>query len=120
MPSECIPLLGKPSLFTYLYHNILCKEIVLLVYNEDTVEVGYNQQVVVVDNTMYHDIHDNHWFKLTLHDIDNFIMVFTPLNAMFVGNPMFLSIGEKVQLIAGIVPIISISSSSAGDFFHVE
>ena len=36
------------------------------------------------------------------------------------GNSIYLPICEKYGLIAGLVPTTSISSSSTGDFFHVE
>ena len=36
------------------------------------------------------------------------------------GNLIFLTISKKFLLIAGLIPMISISSSSTGNFFHDE
>ena len=58
----------------FIYHNQFCKDLVVLLYHENTVNVGYNYQVEV-DNTMYHVVHDNHWLILTLHNIANYVLV---------------------------------------------
>ena len=56
----------------------------MLLRDEDTIDVGYTQQVVEFDITTYHVIHDNHLLNLTLHNIANCVLFPHPLNAMFV------------------------------------
>ena len=35
-------------------------KLVVLLYDDDNVDVGYNQQVVEFDNMMHHVVHNNH------------------------------------------------------------
>ena len=57
MSGDDIPLLILPCLPIFLYHNQFNKEVVLLLYHDDTVGIGYNQQF---DNTIYRVVHNNH------------------------------------------------------------
>ena len=52
---------------------ISVKKLVLLLYHDDTVDVGYNQQV---GNTVNLVVHDNIGLTLTLHDNANYIMFY--------------------------------------------
>ena len=56
----------------------------MFLYYDDTVEVGYNQHVVEVDNMMYHVVHDNHWLNLTLHKIAKHVLFPYHLSTEFV------------------------------------
>ena len=67
----------------------------MFLYDEDTVDVGYNQQVVEVDNTIYYVIHDNHWLKLMLNDITNYFLFPYHLSAVFVKILCFCQLAEK-------------------------
>ena len=49
----------------FTYHNQFCKELAMLLYHNDTVDVGYNYQV---DNTMNHVVHGNNWLNLMLNE----------------------------------------------------
>ena len=55
----------------------------MLFYDVDTVDVGYNQQVAEVDNTMYHVIHNNYWLNLTLNKIVICVLYPYHLSAVF-------------------------------------
>ena len=81
----------------------------MFLYDNDTVAFDYNQKVVKVDNMMYHVVHDNHWLNLTLNKISNYVLFSYHLKRCVCENSMFLPIGEKVLLIADLVPIMSIS-----------
>ena len=92
----------------------------MLFYDNDAVVIGHNQKVVEVYNTMYHAVHNNHWLNLTLNDITKYVLFTYCLSAVCCANYMFLPIGETFLMISGLVPIISISSSSTGDFCYAE
>ena len=61
----------------------------MLFYEEDTVDVGDNQQVFEVDNTTYPIVHNNHWLKLTMKDIVNYVLFPYHLSAVFVQSLCF-------------------------------
>ena len=67
----------------FLYHNQFCKDIVVLLYDDDTVDVGYNKQVVEVDNITYHIVHNNHWLNLKLNGIANYFLFPYQLSDVF-------------------------------------
>ena len=81
---EGIPLQVKPRLSTFIYHNWFCKEIIVLLYDADTVDVDYNKQVVGVDNMMYHVVHDNNVLNLSLNEISNYVLFTYHLSPVFV------------------------------------
>ena len=58
--------------FIFSHHNQFCKELVLLLYHDDTVDVGYNQQF---DNTMNLVVHNNRELNFTIHYNANYVMV---------------------------------------------
>ena len=68
----------------FFYRDHFCNQIVVLFYDDDTVDVSYNQQVVEVDNIMYHVVHDNHWLNLTINNISNYVMFPYYLRSVFV------------------------------------
>ena len=68
MSVEGIPLLILPCSPPFPFRNQLCKDLVVFLYHENTVDVGYNQKV---DNTMYFGIHNKYWLKLKLQDNAN-------------------------------------------------
>ena len=57
-------------------------------FHEDTtVDIGYNKNVVEVDNTMYHVVHDNNLLKLNLYKISNYVLFPYHLSIVFVQIP---------------------------------
>ena len=65
-------MMNATSIIHFPYISHLCKELVLLFYNDNTVDVGYKQQV---DNAIYIVFHDNNWWNLMIHDNANHVMV---------------------------------------------
>ena len=90
-----------------------------MLYDYDTLDVGYNQKLVEVENTMYCVVHNNHWLKLNLNEIVNYIMFPYYFSAVFVKILCFCQLVKNL-LIEGLVPIISIFSSETGYFCDAE
>ena len=53
--------LSNTTFIHFFYYIQFCKVLIVFFYDDDTVDIGYNKQVVDVDNTMYHVFHNIHW-----------------------------------------------------------
>ena len=96
MSYEGIPLWVTPRLSNFLCHNQFCRGIVVFLYDGYTVHVGYNQQVVEVDNTMYNVFHYNYWLDLMLNKIVNYILCPYHLSAVFLQILCFYQLVKKL------------------------
>ena len=89
MFDEGIPLWVTPRLSNFSYNNQFCRATVVLLYDENTVDVGYNQRLVEVDNIMYNVVHDNYWLKLMTNKIVDYFLFLYHLSTLFVKNLCF-------------------------------